>query len=378
MKSLRVRLTLWFALGFLTVTGVFIGLTYRHLDLELRRKTFEREFDVNPDWMLKGSFTEMEIRQIMAELIGASLTYSLPLVLVTLLLGHLIARSSLRPIRRLNEQLQTVGPRTLHRRVELPEADEQFRDLLYHLNDMLDRLERSFIEMSEYAAKVAHELRTPLTVLRLKIEQAEARIEPVLAESLESELHRLAHVVEQSLLIAKADQGRLSWVAERVDLCALLGEVLKDFRLLVDDAGRELAFESPERCWVEADPRYCKQIVHSLLNNALTHGRGKIRTRLLTRGDQIRFTVANSVRAEPTPREQTLGLGLRVVRALLSHQPGIKFRRHAGTRGYAVSLVFLGKAWRPLTSPSRAAPDANSCPPPAAGNSADRAVPLSA
>jgi signal transduction histidine kinase len=369
MKSLRIRLTLWFTLGFLAVTGVFMWLTYRHLDLELRRKTFEREFDVNPDWMLKGSFTEMEIRHIMTQLIAASLTYSLPLVVVTLVLGHLIARSSLRPIRRLNEQLQIVGPRTLHRRVELPEADEQFRDLLHHLNDMLDRLERSFTEMSEYAAKVAHELRTPLTVLRLKIEQAEGRIEPVLAEALESELHRLAHVVDQSLLIAKADQGRLSWKHEHVDLCALLGEMLKDFRLLLDDAGRELASEFPPSCWVEVDPRYFRQIVHSLLNNALTHGRGRIRTRLLARSHQIRFTIANRVRTEPTPRDQTLGLGLRVVRALLSRQPSIRFRRHAGTHSHAVSLVFLGTSVRRDSVPGDARNDPFTVP-------ADRPVAL--
>lgn len=340
MKSLRFRLALWFTLGFLTVSGVFMWLTFRHLDLELRRKTFQREDDVNPNWILHGSFSEMEIRQIMRQLIGATLTYSLPLVVVTLALGYLIARTSLRPISRLNEQLQAVGPKTLHRRVELPEADEQFRDLVHHLNAMLARLEGSFTEMGEYAAKVAHELRTPLTVLRLKVEQSDGKIDPALGEELEDELHRLAHVVDQSLLIAKADQGRLSWQAERIDLGALLSEVIRDFRLLADDAGRALEFEPTPPCWVQVDPRYCRQIVHSLLTNALTHGRGAIRARLLRRVGLVRFTVANAVRHEPAPGDHTLGLGLRVVRALVGRQPSVKFQRHAGIRWYAASLLF--------------------------------------
>jgi signal transduction histidine kinase len=357
MNSLRFRLTLWFTCGFLAATGVFMWLTYRHLDLELRRKTFQREFEVNPDWILKGSFTEVEIRHIMAQLIRASLTYSLPLIVVTLALGYVIARTSLRPIRSLNTQLRAVGPRTLHQRVELREADEQFRDLVRHLNDMLVRLEKSFLEMSEYAAKVAHELRTPLTVLRLKIEQSEGKIDPVLAEALESELHRLAHVVDQSLLIAKADQGRLVWAAEPVDLASLLGEVLKDFRLMMDDGGRELEFEAATACWVQVDPRYCRQIAHSLLNNALLHGRGRIRTRLVNRNGQTRLTIANAVRHEPAPRDQTLGLGLRVVRALVSQQPGIRSRRHAGTRWYAASLEFSTEA-RPTSRKQPANGDA--------------------
>ena len=339
MKSLRVRLTLWFTLGFLAVTGAFMWLTYRHLDLELRRKTFQREFDVNPNWILHGSFSEGEIRQIMSQLITASLIYSLPLVLMTVLLGYYIARKSLRPISRLNQQLQAVGPRTLHTRVELPEADEQFRDLLHHLNDMLARLEKSFAEMSDYAAKVAHELRTPLTILRLKVEQARGKIESGLAEEFEDELHRLAHVVDQSLLIAKADQGRLQWRAEAFDLSAVLTDLVRDFRLLADDEGRHFSFEPSAPCRVRTDRRYCRQIVHTLLSNALTHGRGPIQIRLNQREGQARFTVLNQVRHEPNTHDQTLGLGLRVVRALLKQQPGLHFRRHHGAHFHAACLV---------------------------------------
>jgi len=119
--------------------------------------------------------------------------------------------------------LQSIGPGTLGRKVELPEADEQFVSLLGHLNDMLGRLELSFSEMSEYAAKVAHELRTPLSIIRLKVEQSQGRIDAELAEELQEELLRLTHVVEQSLLIAKAEQGRLVWNIERFDLSAMVG-----------------------------------------------------------------------------------------------------------------------------------------------------------
>ncbi len=340
MKSLRVRLTLWFALSFLTVTAVFMFFTYRRLDLQLRKETFQHEYNINPNWILHGSYSEEEVREIMAELVVASLTYSLPLVLVTLLLGYFIARKSLRPIASLNQQLQGISTRTLQRRVELREADEQFRDLLSHLNDMLARLQQSFTEMSQYAAKVAHELRTPLTILRLKVEQCEGKIEPELAEELQSELHRLSHVVDQSLLIAKADQGRLVWTATRFDLSAMLVELVKDFHLLASEEGRALQWEAPRGCWVETDPRYCKQILHALLTNALMHGRGAITIRLRQRDGRVRFTLANQVRQAARSGEQTLGLGLRVTRALLSLQPTLRFRQHHGSRYHATLLTF--------------------------------------
>ncbi|HUL51224.1 MAG TPA: histidine kinase dimerization/phospho-acceptor domain-containing protein [Candidatus Nitrosotalea sp.] len=340
MKTLRVRLTLWFALSFLAVTGVFMWLTYRHLDMDLRRKTFQSEVNINPNWILHGSFSEEEVREIMAQLIVASLIYSLPLVLVTLVLGYVIARKSLNPIGSLNQQLRAVDPRTLHRRVQLTEGDEPFQDLVVHLNAMLARLDRSFAEMSDYAAKVAHELRTPVTILRLKVEQSQGKVEPGLAEELEGELHRLAHVIDQSLLIAKAGQGRLRWEPDTFSLADMLSDLIKDFCLLAAEEDRRFEYHHSARCYVDTDPRYCRQILHTLLTNALMHGCDTVRVRTINRRGIVRFTILNRVMHQPQQGSQTLGLGLRVVKALLSQQPDIRFRQHHGSRYHSSLLVF--------------------------------------
>lgn len=339
MKTLRVRLTLWFSMGFLVVTAIQMVFTYRHLDLELRRGTFEREDKINPNWILHGSYSEEEVENIMAKLLQSSLTISLPLVLVILLFGYVIARQSLRPIENLNRQLQSVSPCTLGRKVELPEADEQFRSLLGHLNEMLGRLDRSFSEMSEYAAKVAHELRTPITILRHRIEQSQGKIDPELAEDFQEELLRLSHVVEQSLLIAKAEQGRLTWTNTPFDLSALVGETVRDFALLAEAQNRKLKLRAEPGCWGKSDVKHCKQILHALLTNALIHGRGDIHVRLAHCGTGVRFMVANEVRDSARPAELTLGLGLRVVQALVSQQSEMRYHRHHGQRSYAVSLT---------------------------------------
>ena len=73
MKSLRVRLTLWFTLGFVAVAAIFMLFTYRQLDLELRRDTFGREQNINPNWILHGSYSEAEVEDIMGTLMRSSL-----------------------------------------------------------------------------------------------------------------------------------------------------------------------------------------------------------------------------------------------------------------------------------------------------------------
>ena len=351
MKSLRTRLTLWFTLGFVIVTVIQITLTYRRLDLELRKDTFERENKINPNWILHGSYTEEEIESIMGELLRSSLMVSVPLVLLIIALGYYIARQSLRPIENLNRQLQSVNPGTLGRKVELPEGDEQFRSLTRHLNEMLARLERSFLEMSEYAAKVAHELRTPITILRHKVEQAQGKIDPDMAEDFQEELLRLNHVVEQSLLIAKAGQGRLTWRSEPADLSSLVTELVRDFDLLATAQERKIQFHAEPGRVVETDAKYCKQILHALLTNALIHGRGDIRIRLIGRRQRVRFITVNEVRSTPTVSELTLGLGLRVVRALVGQQPTLHFRQHHGSRYHASCLSFPATAAASVPSP---------------------------
>lgn len=340
MKSFRVRLALWFGFSFLALTFCFIAVTYHQLETELRNKHWQKDYPDHPDWKLHGSFSEDEVKDITGELVEGTLAYSLPLIAISLGVGFYLARKSLRPINSVNEQLQTVSSKTLGNKIVLHEADKEFRDLLQHINDLLARLNSSFTEMSEYAAKVAHELRTPLAIMRLKVEQAEENIEPELAEELQEELHRLTHVVDQSLLIAKAEQGRLVWRRESFDLGTMVDDVVKDFHLLAAEGGRAFHFCGEPGCYLESDANYFKQILHNLLSNALKHGSGDVRIKLTTNGATGALIIFNRVSRNPSGGEMTLGLGLRVVTALLGLQPNLNFRTRSGKNHYSARIQF--------------------------------------
>jgi signal transduction histidine kinase len=209
------------------------------------------------------------------------------------------------------------------------------------LNELLVRLDDSFNEMNNYAAKVAHELRTPLAILRLKVEQAGERIAPELADELEGELHRLTHVVDQSLLIARAEQGRLMAMRSVFNLSAAVAEVVEDFQLLAAEQDRQFTLKSVPECWVSADPRHVRQITHTLLTNALKHGGGDLTVRVKHSGKFAAVIVSNGAR-RADDAEPTLGLGLRVVAALLRLEPEMKLqRRHGGNYHVARLLVPL-------------------------------------
>jgi signal transduction histidine kinase len=339
MRSLRLRLTLWFGVSFVLAVAVFTAVTYVHLRHELVRERWERAHPDHPDWVLHGSYSEAEVQDITHELIKLSLLYSIPFVVAALITSFLLAKKSLRPVADLNAQLQRIGARDLGRKLTLPEADVEFRDLLLHLNDLLGRLDSSFTELNEYSAKVAHELRTPLTILRLKIEQAAGKIDPDLAEEVQDELHRLTHYVEQSLLIARAEHGKLVLHKAPTDLVPVLEDVVADFQLLCQQEGRAVRFTAPPSAWIQIDARYARQVLHGLLGNALRHGRGTIHLRLRLRGGQLHCRIFNRCSRPASSARDNHTIGLRVIRAILDAHGNVQYRVRCDTTRYLVHLA---------------------------------------
>ena len=258
----------------------------------------------------------------------------------TVLIVAFVLRRGLVPLERVAEQAGHIDARSLQTRFPLLGMPTDLVPICSRLNDLLARLQSSFSELGEYAAKVAHELRTPLSILRLKVEQAGDRIPPELSEELQAELHQLGHVVDQSLLIAKAEQGRLTLQLRPFDLAALVADVAEDFSLLAEEQGRRVMLQGSTCSEVVADPKHARQIIHNLLANALKHGHGDIHVKLGRNGREHALTILNQVRREPTPAEDTLGLGLRVVDTLLHLQPGVRCLRRRGRHYFAIRLAF--------------------------------------
>ena len=340
MKSLRWRLAAWFGGSVVLILVAFFGFTHYFLSSELHHKNWQRDYPDHPDWKLHGSYSEAEIDDIMGELIETSLLYGVPLTGVAIFIGFALAHKSLRPIANLNDQLQTIRAPDLSRRIELPEVDAEFRGLVKHINELLARVDQAYTDMSEYAAKVAHELRTPLAILRLKVEQVGDRIPPELAEQLQTELHQITHVIDQSLLIAKAEQGRLKLQLRTFDLAQLVTDVAEDFALLAQENNRWVRLFPMRPSPVQADPKHARQILHNLFTNALKHGQGNVHVRLTPRNRRFVLIIANGLRARASAQTETLGLGLRVVDTLIGLQPEIQYRRRSGTGSYLVRLSF--------------------------------------
>ncbi len=331
MKSLRWRLTVWFAASLLVVVAVLVVSAHWHLDYELRKEKWERTDPARPDWVLHGSFTDREVHDILGELLEFWGIVGVPVIGLALWAAYLLARHSTKPVHDVNRQLAQLGPTTLREKIRAPDADPEIAELVRHLNELLGRLEVSFNQLQEYAREVAHELRTPLQLMRLQVETHAAQMEPELAEALQEELARLSAFVETALTVARAEQGRLEIKPEAIPLKEFLAELIEPFVRLADDEHRRLLWSCPKDVTAWTDRSALKQILFNLLNNALKHGRDDILVRVRARRDSVAFLIGNPGADRRAKDGNGLGIGLRLVRALASQLPStrVSFRTRA-------------------------------------------------
>ena len=249
-----------------------------------------------------------------------------------------VAKKFLDPVRSLNTQLDLITPRTLARKVWIHQDLPEMQLLVEQINALLARMSIALMNLHQFSSQVAHELRTPLTVMRLKLEQAAEKIDPQLAEEIQAEMLRLTLHVEQALLIARAEQGQITLNRATFDLEPLFLDIISDFRLLAHDEGRQITVSSSPAT-IYADPNYIRQILHNLLANALKHGRDVVRARLRSSSSRVTLIVMNTPKAE-SDDELNLGLGKRLVAALVGAHGNIRVRFRTADRFHAVQLIF--------------------------------------
>lgn len=330
MKAFWFRILLWFFLTFLAVSFVFFGVTYF-----VQSAASGSRAAAGP---LGNHYEDVEIVAPKVTLSPSLLLlYGATIAAAFAAAGWLVVRMTFKPIVSLNDELDAIDPNNLQVQIRIETDEGEFRELQEHINALLSRISLTFHQLQNYSAQVAHELRAPLTIIRLKIEEAADKIEPSLAEEIQTELLRLTMHVEQALLIARAEQGHLRPNRMRFDLAGLLEDVVQDFRLLAKDQDRQIEVSARETL-ITADPKYMKQILYSLLTNSLRHGRGTIYARLEPDEKSTVLSIKNRTKAEDPDETLDLGLGRRIVAALAALQQNMRVQTDRQSGWYEVQL----------------------------------------
>jgi len=171
-------------------------------------------------------------------------------------------------------------------RLPVPDARDEVQRLAVTLNDMLDRIEAGRRRQRAFVADAAHELRSPLTSLRTQIEIAQHLGEPAEAADLLPDVQRLSRLVDDLLVLARADEGDPGLRrTERVELAALARELAGRYeRVAVVPSGPHETL---------GDPVALDRVLGNLVDNAVRHTRTGVTVRVARDGPDVLVTVTD-------------------------------------------------------------------------------------
>ena len=215
--------------------------------------------------------------------------------------GYWVSQRALAPVDAITNTARSITAENLAQRLAVSPTGDELARLSDTLNEMIGRLESSFRRISQFTADASHELRTPLAVMRTTAEVAlRGRSDDERCDALEkivAEIGRTSHLVDNLLLIAKADSGNEPLARTAVDVVALAHEAATEIKMLAEAKRIEFSDDLPdEPVHVQGDPQALRRLLLNLLDNALkfTPAGGTVKLAIDTDERQVSLSVRDT------------------------------------------------------------------------------------
>ncbi|MDJ0597103.1 MAG: HAMP domain-containing sensor histidine kinase [Pleurocapsa sp. MO_226.B13] len=202
---------------------------------------------------------------------------------ITVLAAWLLSRSFTQPLERLHQQAKLLGAGDYTARSgikgkgELAQLSHSVDEMAAKLSVTLEALKAQETSRRQLVANVSHDLRTPLASLRVELE---AILDGVVSGEKASqylkracrETDYLARLVEQLMLLARADAGQLQINPQAVSAVAIAQECLSRMEVTAHNAHLNLELlATPDLPQVWVDPELTGQVVLNLIDNAIKY-----------------------------------------------------------------------------------------------------------
>jgi two-component system sensor histidine kinase RstB len=267
------------------------------------------------------------------------------------LVVYLLVRRLERRLLGLEAAATQIAQGSLETRVPTTGADSVGR-LASAFNGMAEHLQRSLTIQRELVRAVSHELRTPVARLRFGLEMIgdastpEARHKYMIG--MDNDIQDLDKLVDEMLTYARLEQGSPTLNFQRIDLDALIDQVIAELAPLRANVkvtrGECIAVNDDSSegvtAWVEAEPRYLHRALQNLVSNAMRHAESEVRIGFQLSQERCRIDVEDDGPGVPESAWERIftpfmrlddsrtrasgghGLGLSIVRRIIHWHAG--------------------------------------------------------
>lgn len=267
------------------------------------------------------------------------------------LVGLFLARAIARPVRELTSAAHQLAQGNFDYSLDVRASDE-LGELARAFRSMRSELQRTLQARTDLVSNVNHELRTPLTAIKGLVETLrDGAVEDLntrdkFLASIEGETDRLIRLVNDLLILSRADSQALTLRRESFDLTALARECADE---LATPRGAIIVEGAPIR--IHADPDRIRQVLVNLLDNAIRYSPPgeAVRVNVSSAPDGVTVSVQDRGPGIPTPEQARVferfyradksrardaggaGLGLAIAQTLVqAHGGRIALESHEG------------------------------------------------
>ena len=270
--------------------------------------------------------------------------------------GWWLGRRGLRPLEAMAVQARRITPRTADSRLSVRGAGPELDAVAASFNAVLDRLGSALATQRQFMADASHELRTPISTMRTAAEvtlsqtrRDEGEYRDALG-AVAQQSARLARLVDDMLVLARADGGGYPMVRAEVDLDVVVEDCVREFTPRA--AAKQIRLTSRVApVSVTADESLLRRMLGNLLSNALTYTPegGAVDVAVAVRAGVVSIEVADTgpgipledrhrvfdrfVRLDPARAEGGAGLGLSIARWIAEAHGGQVELRTSGPQG---------------------------------------------
>ena len=282
-------------------------------------------------------------------------------ILLSTLLGWLLVRRGLMPLRVISGQIGQMHPDRLLSHIAQPDLPAELHVLAVTFDELMERIARSFEQLSRFSSDLAHEFRSPINNLvaaasvTLGRARTQAEYQTTLAVVVE-EGERLSRMVTSMLFLARADHAKQLVRMETVSTATEFGKLIDFFDIVAEEHGVLLSGHG--NLTLDADPMLLRQALSNLVANALRHTSrgGEIALDAQDQGASVALTVTDDgcgiapehmplifdrfYRVDPArSAPDSTGLGLSVVRSIAELHGGTVTVRSQPGHGTTFTLL---------------------------------------
>lgn len=167
------------------------------------------------------------------------------------LAGYFLARASLKPIRDIVKEAESITAQHIHKRLPVKNEKDELGELSTTFNALLERLEISFNSQKMFVSNVSHEIRTPLAALMAELDLAlqKERSGEQYRQAMQNVLQdarRMNKLIDGLLNLAKADYQKEQIKMQEIRLDELLLDVREFILRAHPEYHIDLLFEQEE------------------------------------------------------------------------------------------------------------------------------------